>query len=84
VAAGAGRSTAGWGSKSSPWRYGIRNGFGVTVEAQQILAAGEKRTADAQQALAELAAQVAHLRSAGVDDNAIRQAVDDELDTAVP
>ena len=66
------------------WRYGIRNGFGVTVEAQQILAAGEKRTADAQQALAELAAQVAHLRSAGVDDDAIRQAVGDGLDTAMP
>jgi hypothetical protein len=64
------------------WRYGIRNGFGVTVEAQQILAAGEKRTADAQQALSALAAQVAHLRSAGVDDAAIRQAVGDGLDTA--
>ena len=38
------------------WRYGIRNGFGDTVQAQQILTAGEKRTADAQQALATLAA----------------------------
>ena len=66
------------------WRYGIRNGFGVTVEAQQILVAGEKRIADAQQALAELAAQVAHLRSAGVDDDAIGQVVGDGLGTATP
>ena len=66
------------------WRYGIRNGFGVTVEAQQILVAGEKRIADAQQALAERAAQVTHLRSAGVDDDAIGQVVGDGLGTATP
>jgi hypothetical protein len=66
------------------WRYGIRNGFGDTVQAQQILAAGEKRTADAQQALAALAEQVAQLRSAGIDDGAIRQAVRDALDATQP
>lgn len=66
------------------WRYGIRNGFGDTVQAQQILAAGEKRTADAQQALAALAEQVAQLRSAGIDDGAIRQALRDALDATQP
>jgi D-alanyl-D-alanine carboxypeptidase len=57
------------------WRYGIRNGFGDTVAAQQILVAGEKRTADAQQALAGLAEQIAQLRSAGLDEEAITRAV---------
>jgi hypothetical protein len=61
------------------WRYGIRNGFGDTVQAQQILTAGEKRTADAQQALATLAGQVAKLRSGGVDAAAITQAVANAL-----
>jgi hypothetical protein len=65
------------------WRYGIRNGFGDTVQAQQILAAGETRTADAQQALAALAEQVAQLRSAGIDDGAIRHAIG-ALDAAKP
>jgi hypothetical protein len=61
------------------WRYGIRNGFGATVEAQQILTAGEKRTADAQQALAALAGQVAQLQAAGLDEAEIKQAVTDVL-----
>jgi hypothetical protein len=61
------------------WRYGIQNGFGDTVQAQQILAAGEKRTADVQQALAALAEQITKLRSVGVDVRAIRQTVDDAL-----
>ena len=71
-------------SPPAVWRYGIRNGFGDTVQAQQILAAGEKRTADAQQALAALAEQVAQLRSAGIDDGAIRQALRDALDATQP
>jgi hypothetical protein len=61
------------------WRYGIRNSFGVTVEAQQILTAGEKRTADAQEALAALARQVAQLKAVGLDEAEIKQAVTDVL-----
>jgi hypothetical protein len=62
------------------WRYGIRNGFGDTVAAQLILAAGEKRTADAQAALAALAARVEELHNdEGVDADAIRSAVADAL-----
>ena len=45
------------------WHHTIRNGFGDTVQAQQILVASEKRTADTQQALAALAEQVAQLQS---------------------
>ena len=63
------------------WRYGVRNGFGATVEAQQVLTAGEKRTADAQQAIAALAAQVAQLRAAGLDEAEIKHAVADVLAT---
>jgi hypothetical protein len=61
------------------WRYGIRNGFGVTVEAQQILTGGERRTADAQQALAALAGQLAQLQAAGLDEMEIKEAVADAL-----
>ena len=46
------------------WRHAIRNGFGDTVQAQQILVAGEKRTADIQQTLAALTEHVARLQSA--------------------
>ena len=63
------------------WRHTIRNGFGHDVQAQQILAAGEKRIADAQQTLAALAEQIAALRSGGVAPDAIRRAVDDALAT---
>ena len=58
------------------WRHGIRNGFGDVVQSQQILVAAEMRTADAQQALAALAAQIAQLRSAGLDDD-IKRVVDE-------
>jgi hypothetical protein len=62
------------------WRYGIRNGFGDTVQAHQILAAGEKRTADAQDALAALAVRVEELhKEDGVDADAIKQAVAEAL-----
>jgi hypothetical protein len=61
------------------WRYGVRNGFGATVEAQQVLTAGEKRTADAQQAIAALAVQVAQLKAAGLDEAEIKHAVADVL-----
>ena len=62
------------------WRYGIRNGFGDTVAAHLILAAGEKRTADAQAALAALAARVEELHTdEGVDAEAIRNAVAEAL-----
>ncbi len=62
------------------WRYGIRNGFGDTVAAHLILAAGEKRTAEVQGALAALAARVEELHKGdGLDADVIRQAVDDAL-----
>jgi D-alanyl-D-alanine carboxypeptidase len=61
------------------WRYNIRNGFGDTVQAQQILVGGERRIADAQQALAQLTGQVAALHSTGVDPAVIKQAVLDAL-----
>ena len=61
------------------WRYGIRNGFGDTVQAQQILTATEIRTVDVQQALAALAGQVALLRAEGVDAADITRAVQDAL-----
>lgn len=61
------------------WRFNIRNAFGDTVQAQQILCGGEKRAADAQQALAILAGQVATLHAAGVDAAVITKAVSDAL-----
>lgn len=61
------------------WHYGIRNGFGDTVQARQIVTAGEKRTADPQQALAALAGQIAKLRSGGIDAAAITHAVGDAV-----
>ena len=61
------------------WRHTIRNGFGHVVQAQQILAAAEKRIADAQRDLAGLAEQVTQLRAAGVHADAIRRTVDDAL-----
>lgn len=61
------------------WRYGIRNGFGDTVQAQQILTATEMRTVDVQQALASLAGQVALLRAGGVEAEEIVRAVEDAL-----
>jgi hypothetical protein len=61
------------------WRHTIRNGFGHDVQAQQILAAGEKRIADAQQTLAALVDRIAALRSGGVAPDAIRRAVDEAL-----
>lgn len=57
------------------WNYGIRNGFGDTVAAQQILSGGELRTADVQRSLAALGAQVADLRDRGVDAATITRAV---------
>jgi hypothetical protein len=41
------------------WNHTIRNGFGDTVQVQQILVAEEQRAGDTQQALAALAEQVA-------------------------
>ena len=46
------------------WNHTIRNGFGDTVQAQQIIVAEEQRAADTQQALAALAEQVAQLQFA--------------------
>lgn len=61
------------------WRFGIRNGFGDTVQAQQILVGSELRTADVQQQLAALAGQVALLRAEGVESAEILRAVRDAL-----
>ena len=44
-----------------------------------VLTAGEKRTADAQQAIAALAVQVAQLKAAGLDEAEIKHAVADVL-----
>ena len=46
------------------WNHTIRNGFGDTVQVQQIIVAEEQRAADTQQALAALAEQVARLQFA--------------------
>jgi hypothetical protein len=61
------------------WRHAIRNGFGDTVEAQQILVGTERRVGDAQQALAALAEQIAAIRAGGVRPETIRRTVDGAL-----
>jgi len=58
------------------WRYGIRNGFGDVVQAQQILVATEQRTADVQRALAALAEQIAQLRSAVTEVDDINRVIE--------